>query len=891
MEQPQLLAGNRFQLIDDPQIVWVVESGSVLIFAVPLTAGSPAGPRQFLFEAQAGDWLFGADYRAGQRSYGLMVMMADKAATLVPRSVTQLSEVVDPTPVNAWLDNLAPYIDPEPIETVRQHLPQTIASGVDESISDQNILAQCVDLTQQVLVSVQQQTQLQQAAAVSQLQQQEKLNRQALHQGLVELAGVLIPDYVPTARAEENELLQVMGSIGRHLDVAIVPPTRSDQADGSNTLEAIARNSGLQMRPIKLTPNWWQDDCGTLLGFRQEDAPVALLPTSTHRYTLYDPRQSQRLKVDAALAETLEPDAFLFYRPFPNRSLTGWAMLRFALRGRWRDMITILLISLAATLLNWLTPIITGQLINQVIPNAQKDYLMQLGLAMVGASIGAGIFQFSRGFVLLRLSMVTDVATQAAVWDRVLKLPVAFFRGFTSGDLLQRVDSVTQIQQMLSTTTLSNLLSGLFISLNLVLMVWYSPQLALVAIAISLVLVTGVIAAGLQDLRQNRMLLQLNRRLYSTVIQLINGIAKLRISGAESRAFAHWANQYQDFTRRNLIVKTIQDNLKVFSQALTAVAAVFIFWVVVSLMNPSSTAATLSLGHFIAFNAAFGSYLSGVNSFSNTLVQSLKVFNLWEQAQPILWAQPETSAAKAHPGILTGKVSVEQITFRYHPEQAPIINQVSLHAEPGEFIALVGPSGSGKSTLLRLLLGFETPESGVIYYDRHDLSQVNIQAVRRQFGVVLQTSQIMPGSIFDNIAGSSLITQDEAWEAAQLAGLKAAIAAMPMELQTVISEGGSNLSGGQRQQLLIARALAQNPKILLFDEATSALDNQSQAIVSASLANLNVTRIVIAHRLSTIKDADRIYVVEKGIVAQHGTFRALSQQPGLFAHLMARQMA
>jgi ABC-type bacteriocin/lantibiotic exporter with double-glycine peptidase domain len=218
-----------------------------------------------------------------------------------------------------------------------------------------------------------------------------------------------------------------------------------------------------------------------------------------------------------------------------------------------------------------------------------------------------------------------------------------------------------------------------------------------------------------------------------------------------------------------------------------------------------------------------------------------------------------------------------------------VLANVSMHAEPGEFIALVGPSGSGKSTLLRLLLGFDEPESGAVYYDGRDLARLDVVAVRRQLGTVLQQSQIMAATIFENIAAGGLLTRQDAWEAARAAGLAEEIAALPMGMHTFVDAGGRNLSGGQRQRLLIARALAREPAIVLLDEATSALDNRTQARVTASLERYQATRLIIAHRLSTIQHADRIYVLDSGQIVQQGTFVALAHQDGVFAQLMARQ--
>ncbi len=242
------------------------------------------------------------------------------------------------------------------------------------------------------------------------------------------------------------------------------------------------------------------------------------------------------------------------------------------------------------------------------------------------------------------------------------------------------------------------------------------------------------------------------------------------------------------------------------------------------------------------------------------------------------------------PGELTGNIEVNHVIFRYREGTPLVLRDISLSIPPGQFVAIVGPSGSGKSTLFRMLLGFEKPESGSVYFDGQDLAGLDLQAVRRQIGVVLQSGRLFTGDIFSNIVGAAPLTIDDAWEAARMAGLEDDIKNMPMGMHTVVSEGGGGLSGGQRQRLLIARAIVNKPRILLFDEATSALDNRTQAIVSSSLESLQTTRVVIAHRLSTILHADRIFVIDKGVIAQCGTYEELIGQPGLFAEMSRRQL-
>jgi ATP-binding cassette subfamily C protein len=219
------------------------------------------------------------------------------------------------------------------------------------------------------------------------------------------------------------------------------------------------------------------------------------------------------------------------------------------------------------------------------------------------------------------------------------------------------------------------------------------------------------------------------------------------------------------------------------------------------------------------------------------------------------------------------------------------LKDLSLRIRPGEYVALVGGSGSGKSTLLRLLLGFEKPESGSVFYDGHDLTSLDIREVRQQLGVVLQSSKLMPTDIYRNIIGSRNLTVNDAWEAARMAGLDRDIKNMPMGMHTVVSEGGGTFSGGQRQRLMIARALVNKPRIIFFDEATSALDNETQRVVTQSMDSMQATRIVIAHRLSTIINADRIFVLHLGELVQSGSYAELMSEGGLFAELAKRQLA
>ncbi len=729
--------------------------------------------------------------------------------------------------------------------------------------------------------------------AFQQFQDEERLNLRKQQETLEHLASVLQPKRATSPSAAGPPLLAAARAVGAALGITIRPPAQSEvPGHAYDPLEAIARASHIRMRTVLLTEGWWKKDNGPLCAYTRADhRPVALLQTSATRYACFDPETSSHTPVDARFAARLRPVAYTFYRPFPDGPLNAGHLLKFGLQSYGKDLLWVLMCGIAVTLLGMLTPQMIAILIDRAIPDANRDMLLQIGLALLAAAFGQGLFQLAQGYALIRFQSGSGHATQAAIWDRLLKLKPAFFRQFAVGDLLLRVSAVSAIFEELSGSVMNTLFTSFLALLNLGLLFVYSPKLALVATTVAVVAILATTYSGYLTVRQVKPLQKLKGELFGIAVQLINGVDKLRVAGAEARAFAHWGERFVQQQRHLSRIQRIEDSIAVFNTVLPTLASAVIFWfAVLDRQGASATGQVgLTAGVFLAFNAAYGTFIQGATNLSNTIIDLLDVSTLFERAQPILQAEPEVDGDKVDPGRLLGKVALEHITFRYQADGPAVLDDVSIHAEPGAFIALVGPSGCGKSTMLRLLLGFDTPESGSVYYDDQDLARLDIYAVRRQLGTVLQFSKLTSASIYDNIASGSAITLDEAWEAARAAGFADEIRAMPMKMYTLVSEGGSNLSGGQRQRLLIAKALVLKPKIILFDEATSALDNRTQAIVSESLEKMRATRIVIAHRLSTIRNADRIYVIDQGRVVQQGSFDELAAQHGLFAQLMTRQ--
>ncbi|MEO1432890.1 MAG: NHLP bacteriocin export ABC transporter permease/ATPase subunit [Cyanobacteria bacterium J06633_8] len=703
---------------------------------------------------------------------------------------------------------------------------------------------------------------------------------------LQELASIFNPaTEIPQG---ETPLLIAVGAVGKALGITIRPAAESES---SRTLEDIARASGFRIRRVTLTPQWWTTDCGPLLGFTQEgNLPVAILPVKATKYKILEPVELKYTRVNQAAASKLSNIAYTFYRPFPDKEISKRDILKFSLRAHRADYFKIILVGVIATLLGMVTPIVTGILIDNAIPYANRKLLIQMGLGLVAASFGIMIFQLVQSFVVLRIQTKVSLDTQAAAWDRLLKLKPNFFRKYSSGDLHERVSAISEIREQLSSTVLQTLFTSLFSLFNLGLLLIYSFPLALVAIVIAIISIIITAISSIFTRQKMRPLQELSGNITGLTVQLIGGVSKLRVAVAESKAFGCWAKKYTQQVKLMLSTQLIEDMLAAFNVILPSLSSIVLFGLAAYLTGQSQGNTGLSTGTFLAFNTAFASFIFSATQLSDTIIDVLEITILWERVQPILKAKLEVDSSKYHPGELSGNLRLDQVCFRYRQDSPLILDNVSLEIKAGEFIAIVGPSGSGKSTTIRLLLGFETAESGNIFYDGKDLSALNIVAVRRQLGVVLQNGRIMSGSIWENIAGSAIVTQDEAWEALYMAGLADDIEAMPMGIHTIISEGGGNLSGGQRQRLFIARALARKPKILLFDEATSALDNRTQEIVTQSLEKLGITRIVIAHRLSTIRHADRIYVMQAGKILQQGSFEELAGTEGLFMDLMMPQM-
>lgn len=708
-------------------------------------------------------------------------------------------------------------------------------------------------------------------------------------------AGDLMPALGPPLDPQAaNLLFETMQVVAAASGIELGQPAEAGGKNFQEEAARIAERSRVRIRKVVLRGQWWQEDHGPLLAQSKGGTPLALIPLSRGRgYKVIDRTKNAQPKLNAAQAEELSVFAFMLYRPLPQRPLPqgpgiGWRiLLGFTFAGLRRDLLQLFAAGVAVGVLGATVPLLTGWLIDQAVTTADDSLLVQLAAGLLAVAFAAPLLKVFESFAALRLEGRTDLALQAALWDRLLNLPAQFFRQYEAGDLADRMSGVLRIRAVLAKAIRTVALGLISALIYLGLMIAYSVELALAGVAVMAILILVSLILAWRQLREQRHAAEQEGRVSALLLQLLSGISKIRVAGAESYAVRLWSIAFAQQLRATIRAGLWQNRSMVFQSVFPVLASLVLFLVAAAAQGPESK---LSTGQFVAFFAAFGLLATSLLNVCEAVPRLAEAVPVWQRLRPILETPPEIDREKSNPGLLEGRISLSGVSFRYQKDGPPILQEIELEIRPGEFVALVGASGSGKSTLLRLLLGFERPASGVIAYDGYDLATLDLRAVRRQIGVVLQTGKPFAADVLQNIVGMSSHTLEEALEAARLAGFEEDIKKMPMRWFTFVGEEGVNLSGGQRQRLMIARALLKKPRIVFMDEATSALDNRTQATVAESLENLKATRVIVAHRLSTIRNADRIVVLEQGRIVEEGTFDELMARGGFFAKLAERQL-
>ena len=685
--------------------------------------------------------------------------------------------------------------------------------------------------------------------------------------------------------AEQDALMAALEAVGRHEGISFsAPPTPEGQVMSA---ERIFEASGIHARRVRLrlSDRWWHHDGGAMLAFRREDGrPVALLPSRFGNYRLLDPENGVVRRVDTTLAQELDAFAWFAYASLPERRAgKGRDLVDLAARDLTMDIAQFVLLGIGAGLLTMAPPVALGVLVGEVLPSGNMGTLVALAAGLVLLAVTAAAASMLRGTTLMRIEGRVATRLTAALWDRLLRC--AADRERTGGDIWARAMVFQALRDQLGSGVTTALLAPFFLLPSLALLLFLvAPTAGWLVLGTGLAALGIAVWLGASQIPLQRRLLNMSRLLSSDLLQFIAGLIKLRSGGAEGLAFAAWARRLRKKKEAEIRISALNEHLAAFCAALPALAGAALFW-----LASGTDGEAFSAGDFLLIYTAATIFFASIVALGGVFETAAAFVPTCAQVQPVLDKVPfPASVPSTAPLTLSGEVRFDQVHFRYVEAGPEVLQGVSIHARPGEFVAIIGESGAGKSTLIRLALGLDTPLSGAVYYDDRSIDHLDHRTVRRQIGVVTQDQALLPGTIADSILGVEPLPLDAAWRAAEQAGVAEDIEAMPMGMQTPLGDRAV-ISGGQMQRIRIAAALVRNPRILFLDEATSWLDAGSQARTMTGIEQSVATRIVIAHRLSTIRNADRIYVLEAGKVAQCGRYEALLEADGPFRRMAERQ--
>ena len=685
---------------------------------------------------------------------------------------------------------------------------------------------------------------------------------------------------------DRNEAADAIGEILKyyHIKNRELPENVREIQDIHEILEYAMRPYGIMRRTVSLTKNWYHDAAGAMLGRKKDDGSViALIPGSFGRYTYRDRNTGKKVVVNRKTAANIEEAAIVFYKPFPLTKMRMRDLLKYILSLiSPSDLLMLIASMITVAGVGVLVPRLNNLLFSEVLVSGSVRMLAGIGIYMICVAVSRMLFVTIQSLMSTRITARLSFSVEAATMMRILSLPPSFFMNFSSGELSSRSGYIRMLCDQVVDMVLNTGLTAVFSLVYLSQIFVYAPSLIVPSLIVTLVTLAISIIHIFVQLSVSRKAMLASSKESGMSYQLIAGIQKIRLSGAEQRAFARWGETFANAARYIYDPPFFLKISSVITLTVSLIGTIVIY--AVSIKNG------VSVSEYYAFNSAYGMINSAFLALADIASGIASIRPTLEMARPILETEPEVSEDREMITRLSGKIELNSVTFKYPDNDRTILDNLSLTIHPGQYVAVVGKTGCGKSTLLRIMLGFETPQKGSVYYDNKDIRKVDLRSLRRRIGTVLQNGKLFNGDIYSNITISApWLTLKQAWEAAEIGGIAEDIRRMPMGMHTVISEGQGGISGGQRQRLLIARAVAPKPSILMFDEATSALDNMTQKHVSEALDRMNCTRIVIAHRLSTIRQCDRIIMLENGKIIEDGTYEELLKLNGQFAEMVARQ--
>ncbi len=704
-----------------------------------------------------------------------------------------------------------------------------------------------------------------------QLENRYQVNKKAEREAIFKLRSLLEDGKVSNIGETPNSF--AVNTILRFFKIKsyFLPKVPRNFAD----VEDIFDDQNIFTRKIRLEGTWWRETSGPILAFDRDGNMVTLLPKWIG-YERISFTTGKGKKINKNNISDLQTTAYAVTKGMPRKSLTFRDFKHYCISTiQKRDVALVLLLCTISTLLTMLIPVGNKLMFSEIVPSGNTSLIYPICALLISATISRILFELCKNYILSRTKDQLCAVAQPALMHRLLSLPSTFFKKYSSGDLGTRVLAITNLYQAYTSELLALIATGIFSLMYIFIAFIYAKSMIWVITCFAVISFVIIISQYRSYSKR-----YINAAPYRVKVQdfsynAILGIQKIKNYRAEHRAFNKWADNY---SKSEVTIKYS----KLIRLTLIKLSTLVVFIIAIK--------SKLAISDFVAFSSAFAIMQNAAKDLMTLVRDMADSAPYIEWLDPLLEAVPENRAEAQKVTDISGSIEINHVSFRYSPTTPKILDDVTLHIPSGQNVALVGASGCGKSTLMRLMLGFEKCNMGSIYYGEYNIDKINLGSLRQYIGFCPQSMQIFPGTIASNIRfATENCTEEDLWKAVEIASLDEDIKNMPDGMETMIGEGGSGLSGGQCQRLLIARSVVSKPKVLFLDEATSALDNITQKRVIDNLNKIGCTRIAIAHRLSTVMDCDRIIVLDKGKIIEDGTPQELFNRKGLFYQLSIRQ--
>ena len=708
---------------------------------------------------------------------------------------------------------------------------------------------------------------------------------ESLEQVIKAVMGRSIRQALSSSTILDKVVSQVLSSFHMQSEGVNIADDGADEEDIAWLLETRLRPYGIMFRAVQLSDGWRNNACGIMLGTLKETGkPVVFVQGRFGGYRYNDIESGESIKITGKNEAIFDDEALVFYKPLPDRSLKTRDLFAYTFKSLNKYDILLYIASLImVTLVGTLTPSVTRTLYAEISERYVMSNFIVICVFLLCSYLSLQLFKTLKKWFTERIKRRTGFALESALMMRALSMKTDFYGKYTPGELSQRLRSGSELMERLTEAVFVSGFSAITSLIYITQIFKFAPALVVPSVIIIVNQTLLSIAATITGVKISRRQKETRSRSTGQTHFFIRGIQKIKLSGAEKRVFARWAASYSQEAKSLYDTPLFYKLSSVISMAISLFGAIIIY-VIAGVSGLDATS-------YYAFTIAFSLMAGAFGTLTDSVKKAADIIPSIEMLRPVLKAEPENNTEKEAVRHVNGNIELSHVTFRYEKNQPPVIDDLSLNINEGEYVAVCGASGCGKTTLMRLILGLYTPERGTISIDGRDISRLDLRQLRRHIGTVIQGESLLNDSIYNNITLTcSDASEEDVWEAAGRAAIAEDILEMPMGMNTLITEGSGGISGGQKQRILIARAIVSKPGLLIFDEATSALDNITQKKVADSLAHLNCTRLVIAHRLSTIRSCDRIIVMDKGKVVESGSFDELIKAGGIFAQLAKKQI-